>query len=202
MRRRGGGTGRSLPVCSTWTCSFTSRFFGCFFSLVAIYLIPRSAHTGNRLPVLDADALFGSVFIYAGPRPRRLTRLGVEQHYVRRVHRRRRFSDSRLLISRPRLAVHLHDVYALEQHAAGLEEHAQHFAFLALVLATHHAHRVALRHVHIQPLRVLGVPGAQARLRALPAFQYSQFTKPLERGTRSSCTSRSEERRVGKECRS
>src|SRR3954465_10569706 len=85
--------------------------------------------------------------------------------------------------------MHLDEVDALDNHATGLLEYADDLAFLSLVLAAHHPHGVALRHVQLEPLRVLGVARMKPRLRRLPVFQNSHFTVPLGPATRSSCTS-------------
>src|SRR5256714_9476163 len=85
--------------------------------------------------------------------------------------------------------MHLHHVHAVDEHAARLEEHANHFPFFTFVFATHHPHGVSLGDAHLGALGVLSVTGGQSIARRLPVFQNSHFISPQERARRSSCTS-------------
>src|SRR2546429_503955 len=96
----GGAAAESAaPAC------FGSRSFVSAMALLRF-------HARNRLAGLDRDPLRRSIFVQAPPDPRRLSRLGVEQHHLRRGQRSRQLDDAALLVRRgPALAL-FHDVHA------------------------------------------------------------------------------------------
>src|SRR5262249_36567238 len=106
------------------------------------------------------------------------------------MNRRRHFHDARLLVGRPGPAMFLHDVHALDRHAAGLGEDADDLAFLPAVVAAHDADSVALRHVNLLPFGIVLVPLPidGARSIRLAMFENSHVRSPRAPTTRSSCT--------------
>src|SRR5262249_2597666 len=144
-RSRGGGTGSPAPACGP-RC-FDSAFLPplllplfpplaapcCCFSLA---MIQSSARPRNRVAALHADALLGSVLVDLAARARRFP-LGVDEHHVRRMDRRRKLHDAALLVRRARAAMTLHHVHTVDGHAAGLREDLDDLPFFALVVAAH-----------------------------------------------------------------
>src|SRR5262245_60448041 len=158
------------------------------FSFVA--MIYSSAGAPDRFPALDRNPFLRPILVDLPARPRGRAAFRIEQHHVRRVYRRRHLHDARLLVGRARPAMFLHDVHALDRHAASLGEDADDLAFLALVVATHDADGVALRHVKLLALGVVPVPLPVdgARPVGLAMFENSHVRSPRAPTTRSSCT--------------
>src|SRR4051812_13930170 len=62
----------------------------------------RLSTSRNRLTALHGDPLLRSVIVDPPARPRRLTRLRIEQHHIRRVDGRRKIDDPALLLGATR----------------------------------------------------------------------------------------------------
>src|SRR5690606_17171807 len=85
-------------------------------------------------------------------------------------------------------AVLLHDVHALDQHAAGLGIHLHHRTLTPLVIATDHANQVALGDDELLALAVYRMALVAQPALALAMLQNSHVRAPPARATRSSCT--------------
>src|SRR5256885_10311109 len=166
---RGSAAGSGAPAC------FGSRSF------VSAMALLRS-HTRNRLAGLNRDPLRRSIFVQAPPHPRRLSRLGVEQHHFRRRQRRRQLDDAALLVGRGGALVLLHDVHTLHHHAELLGVHAQHLSLFPPMLTRDHPHRVALGDVQLVALRLPGPRPAAALLE----YERLHVRSPLARARRYS----------------
>src|SRR5438105_4535263 len=99
--------------------------------------------TRYRVAALDADAFLGAILVDAHANACRIPRLRIDEHDVRGVNRRGEIHDPALLFRPTRFAVTLDDVDALDGDPPRLAVDADHFAFLSLLVTTHHANGVA-----------------------------------------------------------
>src|SRR5690242_7298673 len=163
------------------------------YSLVRSRLRARRSarRLGDRVATLHADPFLRAVFVQSHPRPGRLAALRIDQHHVGDVNRRLHFDDAALLFGLPRLAVSLHDVHALHRDAPLLRVDANHFAALALVVATYDQHLVAANDGQLHPRPIVGVALSIDRAWAVgfTILQNSHIKSPRAPATRSSCTS-------------
>src|SRR5438128_2096492 len=117
----------------------------------------------DRLARLDRDPLNGAVLVPAAPHARRLARLGIQQHHVRRRDRRGKLDDPALPTRLRCALVLLHDVDALHHDPKPLGVDMEDFPFLAPVLAPDHADSIAFAQVQLVTQR-LPAPDAAALL--------------------------------------
>ena len=150
----------------------------------------RPARAGDHFTAFHANALLRTVGVDTRLRARRLAGLRIEQHHVRRVEGRGHLDDAARLFRCTRLAVLLHDVDTFHLDAARLGVHLKDLPFLPLVVATHHADGVTLRHVDDLARGLQRVPASAEALSTIGLVIHvlPHLRAPLVPATQSSCT--------------